>query len=154
MRLAELRGVRAQDFARGEISGQARPFSSQIQDSTIEVCVSVFATGCHRYPRWAHDRGKTARNHTTLHRNQEADMRVEETRAEFQRLVNQRPFQRFIINLENGDRFTVDHPENIAFDPTENGQTRFYLITGSLSCFGTLQSVTSVVLQDIGEAVS
>ena len=70
-------------------------------------------------------------------------MRIEETRAELQRFVNQRPFQRFIINLENGDRLTVDHPENMAFDPTESGQTRFYLITGNLSCFGTLESAHS-----------
>jgi hypothetical protein len=81
-------------------------------------------------------------------------MRVEEIRTEFQRLLNQRPFQRFIVNLENGDRLTVDHPENMAFDPTENGQTRFYLITGNLSYFGTLDSVTNVVFLDIGETVS
>lgn len=31
-------------------------------------------------------------------------MRVEETRAEIQHLFNWRPFQPFLINLENGDR--------------------------------------------------
>ncbi len=81
-------------------------------------------------------------------------MRVEETRAELRRLAKQRPFQPFLVNLGNGGRLTVEHPENIAFDPTDKGQTRFYVITRSLACFGTLESVTSIVHQDLGEVVS
>ncbi len=80
-------------------------------------------------------------------------MRVEETRGEFERLVHQRPFQPFLINLENGDRLAIEHPENVAFDPTEGGRTRFYVITRTLACAATLESVTGVVHQDIGETV-
>jgi hypothetical protein len=80
-------------------------------------------------------------------------MRVEEIRAEFLRLVHQRPFRPFFVSLENGDRFAVEHPENIAFDPTEEGPTRFYVIAGNLTCCGTLESVSSVVQHDVGETV-
>lgn len=80
-------------------------------------------------------------------------MNIDETRAEIQRVVNQRPFRQFLINLDNGDRLTVEHPENVAFDPTPGGQTRLFVITGSLTCFATLESISSVVMQDTGEPV-
>lgn len=37
---------------------------------------------------------------------------------EVQRLQNQRPFHPFALLMENGDRVIVEHPENLAFDPT------------------------------------
>ena len=44
-------------------------------------------------------------------------MKTAVVRAEVQRLFRQVPFRPFVLNLENGDRITIEHPENIAFDP-------------------------------------
>ena len=44
-------------------------------------------------------------------------MRAKEMRQDVQRLVNNRPFQPFLLMLKNGERITIEHPENIAFDP-------------------------------------
>lgn len=81
-------------------------------------------------------------------------MRVKELRGEVQRLVNQRPFQPFILNLENGDRITIEHPENIAFDPSNenHGSAYFYVVTRGLRFGGTFHAVTSVVEEDTGQA--
>ena len=81
-------------------------------------------------------------------------MRSDEIRTELRRLVNQRPFQRFVINFENGDRPVVEHPENVAFDPSAGGSIRLYLITGNLTLHSTFDAVTSLVLQDSGQAIS
>ena len=44
-------------------------------------------------------------------------MRTAAVRSEIQRLIRQAPLRPFVLNLENGDRITIEHPENIAFDP-------------------------------------
>jgi hypothetical protein len=44
--------------------------------------------------------------------------RVEVIRSEVQRLLRAVPFHRFALNMENGDRVVIEHPENIAFDPS------------------------------------
>jgi len=80
-------------------------------------------------------------------------MRIEETRAELLRLVHQQPFQPFIVSLENGDRLVVEHPENVAFDPVEQGRSRFYVITRNLSYCANLEAVSNFVHEDIGETV-
>ena len=80
-------------------------------------------------------------------------MRTDETREELLRLVHQRPFQQFVVSLENGDRLLVEHPENIAFDPEPNGRSRFYVITRNLSYCANLEAVTNFVHEDIGETV-
>jgi hypothetical protein len=43
--------------------------------------------------------------------------RTEVIRSEVQRLIRAVPFRPFALNLENGDRALITHPENIAFDP-------------------------------------
>jgi len=81
-------------------------------------------------------------------------MRTEVVRSEVQRLLRQAPFRPFALNLENGDRVIIEHPENIAFDPAENGSagsTDFYVISARLRVFGTFEAVTSVALVDTGE---
>ncbi len=40
-------------------------------------------------------------------------MKTAVVRAEIQRLIRQPPFRPFVLNLENGDRITIVHPENI-----------------------------------------
>ena len=74
-------------------------------------------------------------------------MRSDDIRSEVQRLIHQAPFRPFALNLENGDRVPVGHPENIAFDAgngTGTGSFDFYVISGRLRVFGTFEAVTSV----------
>jgi hypothetical protein len=82
-------------------------------------------------------------------------MRTEVVRTEILRLMRQAPFRPFVLNMENGDRIPIEHPENIAFDPGTNGTGKgssdFYVISGNLRFFGTFEAVTSVVLRDTGE---
>ena len=58
----------------------------------------------------------------------------------------------FVLNLENGDRITIEHPENIAFDPGSNGPDSgskdFYVISGRLRVYSTFEAVTHVALAD------
>jgi hypothetical protein len=77
-------------------------------------------------------------------------MRISVVRSEVQRHLEQRPFRPFALVLENGDRAVVEHPENIAFDPTAKGIGEFYFISGKLRIFSTFETVTSVALLDIG----
>jgi hypothetical protein len=81
-------------------------------------------------------------------------MRTEVIRSEIQRLLRRAPFRPFALNLENGDRIVIEHPENIAFDPRLNGSpgsNDFYVISNELRVFGTFEAVTSVALIDEGE---
>ena len=81
-------------------------------------------------------------------------MRTEVVRSEVLRLLRQAPFRPFSLNMENGDRVIIEHPENIAFEPAANGSagsTDFYVISARLRIFSTFEAVTSVALVDIGE---
>ncbi|MGL4549887.1 MAG: hypothetical protein ACRC33_01765 [Gemmataceae bacterium] len=79
-------------------------------------------------------------------------MRTALIRPEVQRLINQRPFRPFALLMENGDRVIIEHPENMAFDPTASGPGRFALITSRLVVHSTFEAVTSVTELDSGEA--
>lgn len=73
--------------------------------------------------------------------------RVDSIRNEVRRLIRAVPFRRFLLNLEKGDRVVIEHPENIAFDPT--GKTEeFDVISGKVRMFSTFGAVTGVVLND------
>ncbi|MEX2140832.1 MAG: hypothetical protein WD894_16330 [Pirellulales bacterium] len=81
-------------------------------------------------------------------------MRTEVVREETRRLLRQAPFRPFALNLENGDRVVVEHPENIAFDPGANGSrgsNEFYVISSKLRVFSTFEAVSSVALLDTGD---
>jgi hypothetical protein len=82
--------------------------------------------------------------------------RVESIRSEILRLIRSRPFQKFVIALESGDRALIEHPENIAFDPDAKGAgaEEFYVITGRVRLFSTFGAVTSVALADQGGAAA
>jgi hypothetical protein len=57
----------------------------------------------------------------------------------------------FAINLENGDRIIIEHPENMAFAPAANGSpgsSDFYVISGGLRLFSTFEAVTNVAVAD------
>ncbi len=84
-------------------------------------------------------------------------MRTEMVRAEIQRLLCQIPFRPFALNMENGDRIIIEHPENIAFDPGADGSpgsSDVYVISRRLRVFGTFEAVTSIALADTGERVA
>jgi hypothetical protein len=80
-------------------------------------------------------------------------MRVDSIREEVLDLVNRRPFDPFEINLENGDRIVVEHPENIAFATPKNGSgatSKFFVITHEITIRSTFDAVTSVAEIDRG----
>jgi hypothetical protein len=62
-------------------------------------------------------------------------------------MVRKAPFQPFVLSMENGDRVTIGHPENIAFDP-DGDAPDFYVISGQIRRFGTFDAVTSVASAD------
>ena len=80
-------------------------------------------------------------------------MRTETIRSEVLRLIRQIPFRPFALNMENDDRIILEHPENIAFDPPNNGSSGspdFYVIAEKLRIFSTFDAVSSVALVDEG----
>jgi hypothetical protein len=64
--------------------------------------------------------------------------------------LHQRPFRPFALSLENGDRIIIEHPENIAFDPTPDGSSDFYAFSQQLRVYSTFDAVISVSLLDVG----
>lgn len=78
-------------------------------------------------------------------------MRSELIRTEVLNRVRQIPFVPFILNMGNGDRILVEHPENIALDPDSNGSSKlpdFCVFTRRLRYYGTFEAVTGVSMAD------
>jgi len=75
-------------------------------------------------------------------------MRSAAIRAKVQKLIREAPFRPFVLSLENGQTVTIGHPENIAFEPGENGSEDFYVLTKGLQIQSTFSAVTSIVLLD------
>lgn len=83
-------------------------------------------------------------------------MRSELVRAEVLRLVRQQPFLPFLLNMENGDRVLIEHPENIAFVPDSvssgNGSGKglpdFVVLSHRLRYYGVFEAVTAVSMAD------
>ena len=50
-------------------------------------------------------------------------MRADSIRSEVRRMVRQAPFRPFVLSMENGDRISIGHPENIAFDPENRSRS-------------------------------
>lgn len=80
-------------------------------------------------------------------------MRADAIRTEVLRMLRQAPFRPFVLSMENGDRVTIGHPENIAFDP-EGESPDFYVISGSIRLFGIFDAVTSVATADSVEHIA
>ena len=74
-------------------------------------------------------------------------MRADAIRNEVIRMVRQAPFRPFVLSMENGDRITIGHPENIAFEP-EGESADFYVISGGVRLFGTFDAISSVAMAD------
>jgi hypothetical protein len=73
-------------------------------------------------------------------------MQVENFRTELKRLVRQEPFRPFILRFVGGEHAVIEHPENVAFDPTAGASSEFYVFTGSLRMFSTFEAVSSAVM--------
>lgn len=71
--------------------------------------------------------------------------RVEVIRDQLIDLVRVVPFERFVITLENGDQVNVEHPENIAFDPDDEGTPYLHVISGGAAWLGSLDAVTGFI---------
>jgi hypothetical protein len=70
--------------------------------------------------------------------------RTETTRGQLRDLYNARPFQAFVLSLENGDQILVEHPENLAFDPTDQGSGDLMVLTTKLRRWTSLAAVTTL----------
>jgi len=89
-------------------------------------------------------------------------MRTEVIHTAIRALLRQVPFQPFVLNMENGDRIVIEHPENIAFDPGDNNpgekgtppRSKFSVVSRQVFFIGTFEAVTSVALLDSGEPSS
>ena len=81
--------------------------------------------------------------------------RVETMREEVQRLVRVEPFEPFVITLESGQNVLIEHPENIAFDPSAKPEqqraNQFYVVTQQVRLFSHFDSITSITTADRGE---
>lgn len=75
-------------------------------------------------------------------------MHTELNRAEVQRLLRTSPFQKFILSMVGGERIIIEHPENIAFDPTPGGRADFYVLGGQVRYFGTFGAISSIATLD------
>jgi hypothetical protein len=74
-------------------------------------------------------------------------MRADAIRSEVIGMVRQAPFRPFVLSMENGDRVTIGHPENIAFEPAGESAD-FYVISRGIRLFGTFDAVSSVAAAD------
>ena len=86
-------------------------------------------------------------------------MKTELIRAEMQRLCRQTPFRRFAITFNGGEQASIEHPENVAFDPRAGSSSEFYVLMGSLRMFSTFDAVSSLAILSggcmvLGEAVA
>lgn len=78
-------------------------------------------------------------------------VRTDDHREQVQQLVRKAPFEAFALNMENGDRIIVEHPENIAFDPRPNGRDDFYVISEKIRYWSGFSAITSIAILDRGE---
>ncbi|MEM1013576.1 MAG: hypothetical protein AAGI46_15315 [Planctomycetota bacterium] len=62
--------------------------------------------------------------------------------------MRQQPFNPFLVGLENGDRFQVRHPENLAFDPDEDGNNRVSILLKKTSVLTSLDAITGIAITD------
>lgn len=76
--------------------------------------------------------------------------RTETVRKQIQRLVRAVPFKKFVINLENGDRALVEHPENLAFDPKDKGGDALLIVAGKHFVMSTFDAVSGITVGRTG----
>lgn len=74
-------------------------------------------------------------------------------------MLRRQPFQPIEINIENGDRLIVEHPENISFNPVPTdfkhpNVNRFHVLNGDILYVSTFDAVSSVAEIDSGQIVN
>lgn len=74
--------------------------------------------------------------------------RAEANRVNLTQLAKATPFRPFLMNLENGDRILVEHPENLAFDSAKDGLHDVYVISSKVRYWGNLSAITTLALLD------
>lgn len=77
--------------------------------------------------------------------------RSDTVRAQLLLMVRAVPFRSFAMNMENGDRIIVEHPENISFDADEDGLHDFAVISSKVRYWGNLSAITTIAVLDRGE---
>ncbi len=80
-------------------------------------------------------------------------MRTETIRSEILRLLEKRPFDPFEIDIENGDKLVVEHPETVAVgngDDKGKFSNRVYILGKELVTVTTLDAISAVVEIDSG----
>ena len=80
--------------------------------------------------------------------------RAEANREYLRKAVGERPFKPFWIRLESGDRLDVKHPENVGFDPENNGSVTLNVVTRNQIGWTTLDAVTGISTAENVESVA
>jgi hypothetical protein len=75
-------------------------------------------------------------------------MRAETFRYELKRLLRHQPFEKLIIAFDGGDKVIVEHPENVAFDPTPGSGHRVFIVGGSALRYSTLDAISTILQVD------
>ncbi len=84
--------------------------------------------------------------------------RTAAVREQVTEFVHARPFQPFVMIMENGQKLLVEHPECVAYDPTlqegARGWDKLAVISEGLVVFCTFSAVTTINTLDRGQATS
>ncbi|HEY3787426.1 MAG TPA: hypothetical protein VGL71_01170 [Urbifossiella sp.] len=48
----------------------------------------------------------------------------------------------------------IEHPENIAFDPTPGGRADFYVLGGQVRFYSTFDAISNIAMFDAGAPVA
>ena len=65
-------------------------------------------------------------------------MRAEVFRLELTKVLRQQPFEKFLIAFDSGDKVIIEHPENVAFDPTPGSSYHLYVVGINARCHSSL----------------
>ena len=66
-------------------------------------------------------------------------MHAELNRIEVLRMIHANPYQKFILSMIGGERIIIEHPENIAFDPTPAAERISTSLVGKFDILGRLK---------------
>lgn len=75
-------------------------------------------------------------------------MRAESIRNDLILLMRARPYEKFVLAFEDGDKIIVEHPENVAFDPVPGSSHRVHIIGSGALRYTTLDAITMVLTLD------
>ena len=78
-------------------------------------------------------------------------VKTDTIREQLTQLVRSHPFHPFHVNLENGDKLKIEHPENIAFSANRKGSDRLFIISSDLVHYGSIATITSLTELDRGQ---